>query len=1143
MKKRLSLLTASIVAATQAQAVTVDYGWEDGATILGEYSASHIRYANSALQTRSGGYALQVEDFDPIDNGTPQSFVGWVNGLTDGDTVTVSFWVYDDSADRPAGRVWGHYTNDSSNIDAYAGSAGGNSTYTDGSGWQELSHTWTFDSNNSSRDGLVIEFRLYDSAAFTTGSVFIDDIQITASAGAITLPNGEVIDAGGSDGGDGGNGSGDNTAALFISEYIEGSSNNKAIEIYNAGTETIDLAATNTVLARYSNGSTTPSNITLQGSIAAGDVFVIAHSSAVADVLAVADQVTGSISHNGDDGYVLSQNGNVVDSFGQIGTDPGSAWGTGSFSTANNTLRRNADVTTGDTIIDDIFEPSTEWTGFGQDDFSDLGSYNGSSDGGDGGDNGGSTPLTCGSEYTAIYEVQGAGFATPLNGQDVQVEGIVTADFQDTLSGFFMQSADGEQDGDATTSEGVFVFTGNSPQTIALGQRVRVAATAGEFYDMTQLSSVSAVEICGTAGSLPTVTELQLPFANANAPEQVEGMMISFSELTVNDTYNLGRYGTVTLANGRRMIPTQVATPGAEANAIAAQNALNNVLLDDGSNQQNPAVVPYPSTGLSAENSLRIGDTASMAHGVMHYSYGEYRIQPVSDVAFVSSNPRQAYPELSAEGNLKVASFNVLNYFNTLNERGADTAEEFVRQEAKIVAALSALDADIIGLMEIENDGYATGSSINDLVTALNTAQPGVDWQYITPEVSQIGTDAIAVGLLYRASVVEPTGVARILDSSNSMLDEAGQPLFLDTKNRPALAQEFTLLENDQSLVVAVNHLKSKGSNCDSLGDPDLNDGQGNCNLTRTRAAQALSAWLNSEFEEKAVLVVGDLNAYAKEDPLTALATGGYAELFEHLGKEDAYSYVFRGESGQLDHALGNDLLLDAVVDVIEWHINTDEPRILDYNTEYKTAEQIDLWYAANPYRSSDHDPVVIALQLERPFDPNYTLVEVSGVSGLATKDQNLFERKQQKWLQRVDKITERVAKLVADIERLDPERHADRIAKKQAKMAQLQFKREIFSDLIDTIEGATSEGASLTVEVIRQIELSDKNEEAVLKRQARFEKRSSVERAIQLEAKAAELMARGKTEQAERKLKKAAELRAKAAVYAQLVEVLAASI
>lgn len=1140
MKKQLSLLAAAVVAATQANAATGDYGWEDSATVLGEYAASHIRYANTALQARTGSYALQVEDFDPIDNGTPQSFIGWVNGLTDGDTVDVSFWVYDDSAERPAGRVWGHYTNDSTNIDAYAGSAGGDSTYTDGSGWQQLSHTWTFDSNNGTRDGLVIEFRLYDSADFTTGSVYIDDIQISSSAGVITMPNGAVIgdDSAGNDD----DGTDSVTSPLFISEYIEGSSNNKAIELFNSGDQSIDLGAENYVLARYSNGGTTPSNIALQGTVDAGDVFVIAHSSAVAEVLDVADQITGSISHNGDDGYVLTRDGVVVDSFGQIGVDPGSAWGRGDSSTANNTLRRNADVM-GDVIIDDAFDPALEWTGFGQDNFSDLGSYNGAGDDtGNDGDNG-SGALVCGDSFTPIHEVQGSGSETPLNGQSFEIEGIVTADFQATLNGFFLQSADGEQDGNSSTSEGVFVYTGNAPQTLALGQRVRIAATAGEFYNMTQMSNVTGIEVCDSASNLPVATELSLPFASADAPEHLEGMMISFTNLMVNDTYNLGRYGSVMLANGRRMIPTQVATPGEDADAIAAQNALNAVVLDDASNQQNPEVIPFPNSGLSADNTLRVGDTASMAHGVLHYSYGDYRVQPVSDVNFNAENARPVAPELEAEGNLKVASFNVLNYFNTLDERGADTAEEFTRQEAKIVSALTALDADVIGLMEIENDGFDVGSSINDLVSALNYAQPGVDWRYVTPEVAQIGTDAIAVGLLYRASVVAPSGVAKILDSSNSLTDEAGEPLFLDTKNRPTLAQEFTLLENGQSVVVAVNHLKSKGSNCDAIGDPDLNDGQGNCNLTRTRAAQALSAWLNAEFEEKAVLVVGDMNAYAKEDPIMALETGGFSELFEHLGKEGAYSYIYRGESGQLDHALGNALLLDSVVDVTEWHINTDEPRILDYNTEYKTESQIVSLYAANPYRSSDHDPVVIALQLERPFDPNLTFVDVSGVSGLSDKDSRKLAKKQEKWESKVEKLQARIEKLAADIARLNPERHADKIANKTAKKAQLEYKAEIFKDLADTLAIALSDNGSTEVEVVRQVALSDKGEEAILKRQSRFEKRSSVERAVQLEAKAAELMAQGKVAQAERKLQKAAELRAKAAVYTQLVAILSASI
>lgn len=784
MKLKLSLLAASILSATSVQATTAEYSWEDGATILGGFRNDHLVHSQSNEQSRTGNFSLKIEDPDTDDNSTTQSYIGWVNGLSDGDTVTASLWVYDDSDDRPSGRIWGHYTDDATDVTSFAGSAGGNSTFTSGGGWQELTHTWTYDSNGGGRDGLMVHFRVFDDSTNPTGALYLDDLTITTSAGSITWADGTVVEDDSDDGGDG---------------------------------------------------------------------------------------------------------------------------------------------------------------------------------------SGGDVTLVCGEEATAISAIQGSGEETPLNDTDVVVEAIVTADFQENLSGIYLQTAVGEDDGDASTSEGIFVFTGNSPLEVSVGDRVRLAATAGEFRDVTQLSSVTDSLVCSAGNDLPSATALSLPFDEQ--PEALEGMLVSFNSLTANSVFQLGRFGNVTLSNGRRYIPTQVAAPGAAAQAVAAANDMNSIILDDGSNEQNPEFVPYPAGGLSATNSLRVGDTLSMPQGVLTYAFGSYRIHPTSEVTVQNTNPRTAAPELNGQSNVKVASFNVLNYFTTLDERGADTREEFLRQHGKIVTALTALDSDVIGLMELENNGFDSDSAIAQLAFALNVIEPAMKWRYIAADVDRIGTDAITNGIVYRSANVSPVGELEILNTLNSPRDDSGNALFLTRKNRPSIAQEFSLNDSDASFVVAVNHFKSKGSDCDDVNDPDTGDGQGNCNLTRTRAAQAVSTWVAEEFDDKPVLLLGDLNAYAKEDPLTALADGGFTELFSHFGKEGAYSFVFGGESGQLDHALANDALLGSVVDVAEWHINTDEPVSLDYNVEFKSETQVVNYYSRDAYRSSDHDPMVISLYLEASDD------------------------------------------------------------------------------------------------------------------------------------------------------------------------------
>ena len=188
-------------------------------------------------------------------------------------------------------------------------------------------------------------------------------------------------------------------------------------------------------------------------------------------------------------------------------------------------------------------------------------------------------------------------------------------------------------------------------------------------------------------------------------------------------------------------------------------------------------------------------------------------------------------------------------------------------------------------------------------------------------------------------------------------------PNFIDTKNRPTLAQTFQQNSNGALVTVVVNHLKSKGSDCLDVGDPDTGDGQGNCNITRTKAAIAMVNWLATNptgAGDTDYLIIGDLNSYAMEDPITAIVNNGYTNLLNSIA--GAYSYVFDGQSGYLDHALASSSLTPQVTGITEWHINADEPIVMDYNMEFKDPNHVNSLYAINPFRSSDHDPVIVGL-------------------------------------------------------------------------------------------------------------------------------------------------------------------------------------
>ncbi|KVQ07154.1 endonuclease [Burkholderia ubonensis] len=567
---------------------------------------------------------------------------------------------------------------------------------------------------------------------------------------------------------------------------------------------------------------------------------------------------------------------------------------------------------------------------------------------------------TCGGSATPIAEIQGPGAPSPLAGQNVSIEAVVTADFggADGFGGFFVQQADAQRRNQPGVSEGLFVY---APKARAkAGDLVHVTGKVEEKYGQTQLTLSGAIAVCANGQSVTPAT-LALPVDDVNEFAAYEGMLVRLPQkLNVTDNYELGRYGSVLLSNGRLRTPTSVVPP-AQAQSQIDANARNRLILDDGSNKQNPASVPYPAPGLSAANTLRAGYTVSNVEGVLEMRYGAWRVQPVPGAAAPAfdarANPRTAAPARDRHANLRVASFNVLNYFNGNGlgggfddpaNRGAKTYQEFLRQDAKIVSALKALDADVIGLMEIQNNGYGELSAVRQLAAKL-----GSHWRVVDPGTARLGGDAIAVALIYDSRKVAPVGRAATLA--------------IDDKNRQPLAQTFRRVGGKHALTVVVNHLKSKNCPDATSDDLDQGDGQGCWNATRTRAAARLADWLAGTptgASSQGVLLIGDFNSYTHEDPIRLLESRGYRNLVSRWIGANAYSYVYNGEAGYLDHALASLPLAAHVKAVHEWHINADEPVALQYTLAYKSAEQQRTWYAPDAYRSSDHDPVLVDIAL-----------------------------------------------------------------------------------------------------------------------------------------------------------------------------------
>ena len=591
-----------------------------------------------------------------------------------------------------------------------------------------------------------------------------------------------------------------------------------------------------------------------------------------------------------------------------------------------------------------------------------------------------------------ISAIQGSGSTAALTGTQT-IEGIVTRVFATTtagLGGFYVQEEDTDSDNNPATSEGIFVYDPSVFFTGAQGDKVRLTGVVTEFTTSAKgnnsslteitLSTATNLTVVSQANALPAIVNVTLPVVNVSDLERYEGMLVTVSaasgNLTVTEYFELGRYGQVLLSvDGPTNVAgtdprldqyTQFYAPSvAGYAAYLAETDKRSIYLDDGRSQQNidPIIFGRGGQPLSASNTLRGGDGVASITAVLDERAEGYRLQTSTGVNFLPTNPRPTTGP-AVGGTLKTGNLNVLNYFNTfgtanftncagnaIGGRGADNNDELTRQRTKIVQNIITSGLDVMGINEMQNNGYGANSAIQDLVNGLNTATaPGT---YTFVNAGCISTDAITVAILYKPAKVTLVGASASLSTSS----------FFNATGRQPLAQTFRELATGGIFTLVTNHWKSKGSMGATGSDSDQNDGQGAFNARRTGQAQDLLTWLATKptgTNDPDYLIVGDLNAYAKEVPLTTLENGGYTNLVPNT----TYSYVFDGFVGALDHALRSGSLQTQVAGADKYHINADEPSVLDYNTEFKSAGQITSLYAPDQYRSSDHDPVIVGLNL-----------------------------------------------------------------------------------------------------------------------------------------------------------------------------------
>jgi len=735
-------------------------------------------------------------------------------------------------------------------------------------------------------------------------------------------------------------------ADLLLSEYVEGSSLNKAVEIFNGTGAAIDLGLADYRLEVYFNGhSSAGTTVDLVGVVAPGDVFVVADDGADPVILAATDQTTTSSLWNGDDAIVLTKAGTVIDSFGQVGFDPGSQWGSGGTGAANHTLRRKVSVCTGDTDTGDAFDPATEWDGFPSNTFDGLGAHT----------------VSCGAPppppppppppaTAEIFEIQGSGLTSPLVGQTVTTEANVVTAL--AYNGFFIQTPDGRADADPETSNGVFVFTGGAPG-VSVGDEVDVTGDVSEYFDFTELGGGPTVTVVASGVPLPAAVTLDDATPSPDQPqpatelERYEGMRVAVAG------------GRVTSGNQRFG-----SDPVAEAFVVAgpdrpfrepgiAYPGLPGLPVWDG----NPEVFELDPDRLGLPNQVLTGGSSFSAEGVLGYEFGGYELWPTALSVDPAPLPVPVSPRLTGERT--VGSLNLFRLFDDVDDPGGETVvstAEYQRRLHKLALYIhDVMDApDVLAVEEAEKLGV-----LQDLAAAIAAIDPGAVYTAYLVEGNDIG--GIDTGFLVR-DTVHVLGVTQLAAGETLSVD--GSPLH----DRPPLLLEAELTGGAGAsgifpIDVLALHQRSLGGIEDPSDGPRVRQKR----LEQAESVAAIVQDLQTANPDVHLLVVGDFNAFEFSDgyvdvvgqiagdfdPAASLLSGpdlvdpNLAKLTLTVPAAERYSFNFDGTAQAIDHALSSSALTGRVTRVEYARGNSDAAENLIYD-------------AGTPLRASDHDGLVV---------------------------------------------------------------------------------------------------------------------------------------------------------------------------------------
>jgi predicted extracellular nuclease len=798
-------------------------------------------------------------------------------------------------------------------------------------------------------------------------------------------------------------GGGGNSGATWTNDFIE---------LYNPTDAPISLAG---LSVQYrSSGGTGTGFTNLTGSVAAKSYFLVQQAAGSGGSTALpTPDATGSLAMSGTAGSVALVTGtgtvtpstaNTIDLVGW-----GSATlreGTAAPGTSNTTSvsRKVTGDDTDDNSVDFAAGAPTPTNSAGE-----------------------TAPPTGGGadpEEVTIAEIQGTGAASPLVDDPVVTEGVVTAAFPTGgFNGFYIQT--GGEDTTPGASDGIFVYEPGFAGTIEVGDSVEVEGVVKEFSSLTEIDATEVTELSQPLP--PAVPNTVLPGTDCALPgdecltgaeldaarEEFEGEAFQpTTPMTVTDSYDFGAtsssfFGEIGIAAASDIplvTPTEV-VDAQDTEAIAARTAYNTahlVILDDGSsanywNTSNTAgAQDQPVPWLTKDHTVRVGaDVTFDEPVVLDYRFG-WKLQPQRQVVgeptglVTFEQDRPAAPA-AVGGDLKLATFNVLNYFTTFGgnvpgctafvdrddnpiatrscsgsngPRGAWDQVNFERQQAKIVNAINTMDADIVSLEELENsksvDGANRDEALAALVAALNDDAGTQRWSFVpSPAVVPASEDVIRSAFIYDPTTVATVGESEIHDVS--AFDNARDPLAQLFKPKSGTS--------DQAFAVIVNHFKSKGSGVDD------GTGQGNANPDRVAQATALTEFASTFAAARGtdkVFLTGDFNAYSMEDPVQVIEAAGFTSL-ESTDDPAEESYSFAGTSGSLDHVFANAAAKAMVTGVDLWEINANESVFYQYSRYNYIGTDL---YTPEVFASSDHNPEVVGIKI--PVKPEPAPVKVT---------------------------------------------------------------------------------------------------------------------------------------------------------------------